>query len=73
MYFPMIGKNLKPWNEPQVATYSPFAAEWGEMMKSPVGVNASLQGLAVAFDRMDVRSHQQTRNLSKLQDAVWEP
>lgn len=43
MYLPMTGKNLKPWNEPHVATYRPLAAECGEMMKSPVGVNASLK------------------------------
>lgn len=41
-YLPITGKNLKPWNDPQVATYSPLAAACGEMMKSDVVVNASL-------------------------------
>ena len=27
MYFPSTGKNLYPWNEPQVAMYSPLEAE----------------------------------------------
>lgn len=42
MYLPITGKNLNPWNEPHVATYSPFEAECGEMMKSEVVVKASL-------------------------------
>lgn len=41
-YLPSTGKNLKPWNEPQVAMYKPFADACGEMMKSPLVVNASL-------------------------------
>lgn len=44
-YLPITGKNLNPWNEPQVARYRPFAAECGEMMKSDVVVKASLPGV----------------------------
>jgi hypothetical protein len=33
---------LKPWNDPHAAIYRPPAAAWGEMMKSPDEVNASL-------------------------------
>jgi hypothetical protein len=29
-YLPSTGKNLYPWNEPHVATYSPLAAACGE-------------------------------------------
>jgi hypothetical protein len=47
IYLPSTGKNLKPWKEPQVATYSPLEAEWGEMMKSEEVVKASL--LSVRF------------------------
>lgn len=43
----MIGKNLNPWNEPQVARYRPLAAECGEMMKSELVVKASLRGVSV--------------------------
>ena len=43
----MIGKNLNPWNEPQVARYRPLAAECGEMMKSELVVKASLRGVNV--------------------------
>ena len=42
IYFPSTGKNFHPWNEPHVATYSPFAAECGEIMKSELVVKASL-------------------------------
>lgn len=42
MYLPSTGKNLKPWKDPQVATYRPLEAACGEMMKSEVVVNASL-------------------------------
>lgn len=41
-YLPMMGKNFQPWNDPQVATYSPLEAECGETMKSALGVSASL-------------------------------
>jgi hypothetical protein len=39
---PSTGKNFQPWNEPQVATYNPFEAECGEIMKSELVVKASL-------------------------------
>jgi hypothetical protein len=42
IYLPSTGKNLKPWKEPQVATYRPLEAEWGEMIKSEEVVKASL-------------------------------
>ena len=42
MYLPRTGKNFQPWKLPQVATYRPFEAECGEMMKSPLVVKASL-------------------------------
>lgn len=42
MYLPRTGKNLKPWKEPHVAMYNPFAEECGEIIKSPLVVKASL-------------------------------
>lgn len=42
IYLPSTGKNFQPWNDPHVATYSPFAAACGDIMKSELVVNASL-------------------------------
>lgn len=41
-YFPMTGKNLYPWKDPHVAMNRPSHAEWGDTIKSSVGVQASL-------------------------------
>lgn len=55
-YLPSTGKNLNPWNEPQVAMYRPFEAGCGEIMKSPLVVKASLYRSVSELVRYVVRA-----------------